>query len=148
MATVPILRLVRERTARYGAKCQTPRAVVRAVLGRMAEEQLTESMWAIALDGQSRCLAIVEVARGGCSSCAVSARDILRPMLCAGAHAFVLAHNHPSGDPFPSDQDRTMTTAVRRAADIVGCPLVDHVILVSEDCLFSMADTWETALAS
>jgi DNA repair protein RadC len=49
------------------------------------------------------------------------------------ASAFVLLHNHPSGDPKPSPEDVDLTAAVARAASIIGTPLVDHVIVGGTD---------------
>lgn len=58
-----------------------------------------------------------------------SARDVIRPVVCSGASAFVLAHNHPSGDPTPSEDDKVFTAAISQAAEVVGVPLVDHLVL-------------------
>jgi DNA repair protein RadC len=61
----------------------------------------------------------------------VTARDILRTVLGHGATGFLLVHNHPSGEPRPSAEDYAMTKAVARAAEVVGIPLVDHVIVTA-----------------
>ena len=61
----------------------------------------------------------------------VSARDPLRIALREGASAFILVHNHPSGDPTPSVEDLEFTERMARAADVVGTPLVDHVIVAA-----------------
>jgi DNA repair protein RadC len=88
-----------------------------------------EEMWLLALDGQNHVRASKRVAQGGLHGCSVSARDILRAGLVEAASAVVLVHNHPSGDPTPSVEDLAMTRMVVDAADIVGMPLLDHVIL-------------------
>jgi DNA repair protein RadC len=62
----------------------------------------------------------------------VSARDPLRIALREGASAFVLVHNHPSGDPSPSDEDVTFTRDVAAAGAMVGTPLVDHVVVAAD----------------
>ncbi len=56
-------------------------------------------------------------------------RDVLSPALRDGASAIVLVHNHPSGDPTPSPEDIAMTRAVRSAGELVGIPLIDHVVV-------------------
>lgn len=56
-------------------------------------------------------------------------REILRPALIHSAFGFVLAHNHPSGDPSPSEADRRLTRRVHEAADLLQLRLVDHVIM-------------------
>jgi DNA repair protein RadC len=88
-----------------------------------------EEMWVVSLDGRNRIRGARRVAQGGLHGCAVAARDILRVALADAASAFVLVHNHPSGDPTPSPEDVAMTAAVSRAAAVVGVPLVDHVVL-------------------
>jgi DNA repair protein RadC len=59
----------------------------------------------------------------------VGARDVLRAALREAASAFLLVHNHPSGDPSPSDEDVAFTRAVAEGAGTVGTPLLDHVIV-------------------
>jgi DNA repair protein RadC len=56
-------------------------------------------------------------------------REVFREALVSGASAVVAFHNHPSGDPTPSDDDVKLTMRLARAGQIVGVPLVDHVIL-------------------
>jgi len=88
-----------------------------------------EELWMLALDGQNRLRAARRVASGGLHGMFVSPRDPLRAALREGASAFVLVHNHPSGDPTPSAEDVTFTAAVADAACIVSTPLLDHVIV-------------------
>jgi DNA repair protein RadC len=88
-----------------------------------------EEMWVLALDGQNGVRGARRVAQGGLHGCSIAARDILRAGLADAASAIVLVHNHPSGDPTPSDEDVTMTRAVSEACDVVCVPLLDHVII-------------------
>ncbi len=88
-----------------------------------------EEMWVLALDGQNGLRGARRVAQGGQHGCSVTARDILRAGLLETASAIAIAHNHPSGDPTPSREDIVMTELVRDAAEVVGVPLVDHVIV-------------------
>ena len=55
-------------------------------------------------------------------------RDILRPAITGAAYAFILAHNHPSGDPSPSRPDRDLTRRVADAASLMQINLIDHII--------------------
>ena len=97
-------------------------------LGRLDHEEL----WALALDGQHRVRAARRVASGGLHGLAVAVRDPLRIALREGASAFVVVHNHPSGDPSPSAEDLVFTEKLATAADVAGTPLVDHVIVAGE----------------
>lgn len=56
-------------------------------------------------------------------------REIFRPVIVGGAHSFVLAHNHPSGDPSPSIADASITRRILEAANIMQIQFADHVII-------------------
>jgi DNA repair protein RadC len=88
-----------------------------------------EELWILVLDGKQGLRAARRVASGGLHGLHVSARDPLRFALRDGGSAFVLIHNHPSGDPAASPEDVRFTREVARAADLVGVPLLDHVIV-------------------
>lgn len=90
-----------------------------------------EQVWVLALDGRNGLRAARRVAQGGLHGCAVQPRDVLRAAVRHAASALVLVHNHPSGDPNPSEEDVALTRAVARAALVVGTPLVDHVIVAA-----------------
>jgi DNA repair protein RadC len=88
-----------------------------------------EELWLLALDGHHGLRAARRVASGGIHGLHVAARDVMRIALREGASAFVLVHNHPSGDPAPSTEDVAFTRVVERAAAVVGTPLLDHVVI-------------------
>jgi DNA repair protein RadC len=98
-----------------------------------------EELWLLALDGASRLRAARRIAAGGLHGVHVATRDPLRGALREAASAFVLVHNHPSGDPTASTEDLYFTDRVARAAEVVGTPLVDHVI-VARDGWRSLAE--------
>lgn len=70
-----------------------------------------------------------EVFRGSLNECTATPRDLIRKALIHNAYAFILLHNHPSGDPTPSDADRRLTRRLRDAAETMGVPLQDHIII-------------------
>jgi DNA repair protein RadC len=88
-----------------------------------------EELWLLALDGRHGLRAARRVAAGGLHGMHVAPRDVLRVAVREAASAFVLAHNHPSGDPAPSEEDIAFTRAVAQAASVVGTPLLDHVVI-------------------
>jgi DNA repair protein RadC len=88
-----------------------------------------EEVWLLTLDGQNSLKSARRIAQGGAHGCALTTRDVLAPALRDAASAIVLVHNHPSGDPQPSPEDVAMTRAVAAACEIVGVPLVDHVVV-------------------
>ncbi|HTQ03271.1 MAG TPA: JAB domain-containing protein, partial [Polyangiaceae bacterium] len=88
-----------------------------------------EEVWLLSLDGKYGLKSARRIAQGGLHGCALLTRDVLGPALRDGASAIVLIHNHPSGDPTPSAEDIAMTRSIRVAAELVGVPLIDHVVV-------------------
>jgi DNA repair protein RadC len=88
-----------------------------------------EEVWLLSLDAHNRVKSARRIAQGGLHACALTTRDVLTPALRDAASAIVLVHNHPSGDPLPSPEDIRMTRAIVGACEVVGVPLVDHVVV-------------------
>ncbi len=88
----------------------------------------TEVLLVLALDSGQRLLGQHRIG-GGVAAVHASAADVLRPALALGATRLALIHNHPSGDPEPSDADVRFTVAIARAAKICAVPLMDHVVV-------------------
>ena len=63
----------------------------------------------------------------------MSARDILIPALECNCAYILIAHNHPSGDPSPSPEDIRMTKSLKKAVEIVGFKLLDHIVIAQKD---------------
>lgn len=99
------------------------------VYGQRLGGLMHEVMLAVALDGRNHFLAEIEIAKGGIHSVAAGPRDILGPILRCGASSFVLLHNHPSGDPTPSQRDIEFTRVIASGANAIGLPIVDHVVV-------------------
>jgi len=73
-------------------------------------------------------LADVRVAEGTMNTCPVDPREVYAPALTLRASAIVLAHNHPSGDPEPSQQDISLTVQLAQAGQVLGIKVLDHII--------------------
>jgi DNA repair protein RadC len=114
----------RERVTRFG----DGRAVDAWARPRLAALD-HEELWMLAVDGQNALRAARRIGMGGLHGLSVGTRDPLRAALREAASAFVLVHNHPSGDPTPSREDLAFTRRLAEAADLVGTPLLDHVVV-------------------
>lgn len=90
-----------------------------------------EVFMALALDVRARVVGEFRIAEGSMEECPVSPREILRPLLRSRAASTILVHNHPSGDPSPSSQDRFFTMRMAEAGRVVGVRVVDHVIVAA-----------------
>lgn len=98
-----------------------------------------ERFVAVYLDTRNRPIAVHDAHVGTCDSSPVHPREIFGPALSLAATSIVVAHNHPSGDPTPSTNDRAVTDRLRQAGELLGVPLLDHVI-VGDARYYSFAD--------
>ena len=87
-----------------------------------------EQFGVVLLDTKHRLLRTTLLSVGTIDASIVHPREVFRAAASAGAAALVLFHNHPSGDPTPSDDDIALTKRLVRAGDLMGIPVLDHVI--------------------
>lgn len=84
------------------------------------------------LDARHRPIAVHAATTGTAGSCPVHPREVFGPAVALSATALVVAHNHPSGDPTPSAEDRAVTERLRAAGELLGIELLDHVVIGDE----------------
>jgi DNA repair protein RadC len=83
----------------------------------------------VLLDARHRLVKVQQISVGSMDASVVHPREVFRPAITLGAAAVVLFHNHPSGDPTPSEDDLALTRRLDAAADVVGIDLLDHIVL-------------------
>lgn len=88
-----------------------------------------ENFQVILLNTRRRLIRVVRLAQGTLDTILVHPREVFRPAIAANAAAIVVAHNHPSGDPTPSEADIRVTRDLLRAGQLLKIDLLDHVIL-------------------
>lgn len=120
--------LVRERAPIHPDPIRNSAEVFR-LLGEAARTWDRERFITLILDGKNRVVAIDEVAVGTATAALVHPRELLKTVLLANGIAIVLVHNHPSGDPTPSEEDLILTRRIKAAAELMGIRLLDHVVL-------------------
>lgn len=91
------------------------------------------------LDTRHNPIAVHDAHVGTCDSSPVHPREVFGPAVALAATAVVVAHNHPSGDPTPSAEDRAVTERLRQAGELLGVPMLDHVVIGAAR-YFSFAD--------
>ncbi|MDF0668780.1 MAG: JAB domain-containing protein [Nitrospira sp.] len=91
------------------------------------------------LDAKHGIIGVNIVSIGSLTVSIVHVREVFKPAILLNACAIIAAHNHPSGDPTPSQEDRALTTRLREAGDLLGIRLLDHLIL-GDDRHYSFAD--------
>ena len=87
------------------------------------------------LDTKHRVIGFRELFRGTLDGASVYPREVVKIALEHNAAAVILVHNHPSGDPEPSQADRTLTTTLKNALNLVGTRILDHVVVGNEGCV-------------
>lgn len=97
-------------------------------------EYAEEHAYLIGLDTKGHVLGIFPFSQGTVNAALVNPREILIRLLLIGAVRFLLAHNHPSGDPGPSEEDRQITKRIQEVGTLVGIPLDDHLIVTKDAC--------------
>ena len=94
-----------------------------------AERHEVEAFYVMSLGSQSQVRAIEELTRGILNSSLIHPREVFRSAILAGAAGIIVVHNHPSGDPTPSGDDRAVTRQLVDAGRLLDLPVYDHVIL-------------------
>ena len=119
-------RLARESLVRV--KMDEPRLIYE-LLGPEMRALHQESLRVVLLDTRLQLLRVEEISLGSMDQSVAHPREIFRPALIYSAYAVIVAHNHPSGDPTPSEADRRLTRRLREAATVLQISLLDHVII-------------------
>lgn len=87
------------------------------------------------LDSRHRVIAFQELFRGTLDGASVYPREVVKAALERNAAAMILVHNHPSGDPEPSQADRNLTHKLKEALNLVGVRTLDHIVVGHESCI-------------
>ena len=87
------------------------------------------------LDTKHRVIGFRDLFRGTLDGARVNPREVVKIALEHNAAAVILVHNHPSGAPEPSQADRTLTTTLKNALNMIGTQTLDHIVVGSEGCV-------------
>lgn len=126
--------LVKQNAVNYEKKhLKTPEEVVEMIrsifrLHRKAEEYLLE----ICMDNKLKPIGVFEVSHGTINQSVASPREVFQRALLCGAHSIVLVHNHPSGEPVPSDSDIKVMMSMKKAGELMDVKLKDSIIVGEE----------------
>jgi len=119
---------------RYRGKA--PKAIrgpedVLAVMGRKLRREQREHFLVLLLNARHEVLGKETVSIGSLNASIVHPREVFKPAVLQSAASIVLVHNHPSGDPEPSEEDISITKRLVQAGELLGIAVLDHVILAS-----------------
>jgi DNA repair protein RadC len=130
-----------------GQSISSSQEVYNVLKPMFAQEDDVEKVYFIFLDAQNRVLAIESLFSGSITASSIYPREIAKRLIQLKASAFVMAHNHPSGDINPSAEDKSITIKVGIAAESIDVQFHDHIII--GDGYHSMADTgWLKGVSS
>lgn len=105
--------------------------LVYALLATEMQALHKESLRVMLLDTRYHLLRTEQVSLGTVNESIAHPRDVFRPAVIASAYAVVVVHNHPSGDPSPSQADHSLTRRLSEAAQLLQIKLLDHIIIGS-----------------
>lgn len=134
VAAVELGRRLSTRAAQKLEKIEGPEDVARYALPLLRYEQ-KEHFLVMLLDVRNRVLAMPTVSIGSLTASVAHPREIFREAIRYSAANMILIHNHPSGDSTPSREDIRITKQMMKAGEIMGIPVLDHVIIAGDGFL-------------
>lgn len=93
------------------------------------QQETKEHFIALHLDGKNRIVAMDRVSSGSLNQSIVHPREIFKTALLSSAAAIIFIHNHPTGDPTPSAEDREVTKRLKEAGELLGVRVLDHIVI-------------------
>ena len=136
------LKVVRERRPEYAPvhAIRTSGDLFEAFKNRF-ERLDREEFIVVLLDGKNRTMGFNQVSVGTLTASLVHPREVFQPAILSGACAVIVGHNHPSGDPSPSAEDRDITRRLAKAGELLGIRLLDSVVWVRSGPLVSLQES-------
>lgn len=101
----------------------------------LANHGVQEEFWLVTLDTKNQPINRHQITVGTLRNSLVHPREVFRPAITDAANCIIVVHNHPSGDPTPSDQDISVTERLESAAEIIGIPLIDHIVVAGDKAI-------------
>ena len=138
LAAVDAGRRTLVRSRRERPQIMEPRNAAELLIPQFGSKRV-EHFGVLLLDTKHRVMRTSVVSVGSLDASVVHPREVFREATMVGAAAIVLFHNHPSGDPAPSDDDLALTERLVRAGELMGIHVLDHVI-VAESRFHSMRE--------
>lgn len=88
-----------------------------------------EEFWVALLNSKNKVIDAQMISKGSLTGTVVHPREVFAPAIVGKASAIIVAHNHPSCDPLPSKEDKTITKQLVKSGIIIGIPVLDHIIV-------------------
>lgn len=131
-------RFVSEKHTPYGGNFSTS-AEVSGYFTPLLQDLKKEVFKIVLLDSQNCMMRDVNISEGSLTASIVHPREVFKPAIRESAAAIILVHNHPSGDPAPSREDKAITNKLVSTGEVVGIKVLDHII-IGKNGYFSFCD--------
>ena len=128
LAAVELGRRVAGAQPQKKIRFSSPAACVNFLMPRLRYEG-NEKFVVMLLDSKNQLIKMQQVSEGSLNASVVHPREVFAPAVLHRAACVLAAHNHPSGDPAPSREDRRLTSALKETGIVMGIPLLDHMII-------------------
>ncbi|PHV71538.1 hypothetical protein CS063_05380 [Sporanaerobium hydrogeniformans] len=93
----------------------------------------------VLLDAKSKMLTYEKISQGSLTASIVHPREVYKVAIQKSAYSIIAVHNHPSGDPSPSKEDLYITKRLKETGEVIGIPLLDHII-IGDRCYISLKE--------
>lgn len=139
---IPLVRLhvVKEKNLPYGnlSVCNSEQVVKLA--NQIVEGVDREYVLVISCDSQNKPVAIEVIAIGTLTEAKIAGREVFKHAILNTAASIIFIHNHPSGNPVPSETDYLMTGKLQKAAELLDIQFLDHIVIGDEGRYYSMKE--------
>lgn len=136
---IKMVRENQEQYSKYGQKLLSA-ADVTMIARDYFKDSDREEVVVFCLDTKNKITAINQVSVGSLNQSIIHPREVFKAAILSNSNGIIMVHNHPSGDPDPSVEDDAITKKIYHASQLLGIPLLDHVIITDEKH-FSYADS-------
>ncbi len=123
----------------YRAKAEVvvtgPEVAYALLKDRFRHGEAREHFVIVLLSARQGVIGVETVSIGSLNASIVHPREVFRPAITQAAAAVILAHNHPSGNPDPSDDDLALTRRLAQVGELVGIPVIDHLVIAGDGFL-------------
>ncbi len=131
-------RRIGRKTWKVGEPLRSPENVFRHFQNRFRKAR-REIFYVVLLTNKNRKIRDVKISEGSLTASLVHPREVFNPVIRESAAAVLFVHNHPSGDPTPSQEDMEITRRLKEVGEVMGIRVVDHVV-IGHDRYFSFSE--------
>ena len=128
---------IKEKSTIYSSD-KVAEIMIKILKAESKSDRQKEHFWGIYLNARNVIIKIELISLGILDSCITHPRETFNPAITCGAASLIVVHNHPSGETAPSEKDKEVTEKLVKAGEILGIPLLEHLIIIENGDYSSM----------